>query len=448
MPFARQVPAPPDVLALAARLGSSGAPGLAVLASQGRRHGAGWSFVAIDPDRRSARLDPLADDDLPATDDGWSHVPRWIGVVPYEARRSLERAGWTAPERRPPPRLVEPEWHRYRAVACIDHHEGAVFAVGLTAADADRLARRLEAPAAPAEAAGASVTDAEPPARHVERVAAAQELIRRGDLYQVNLARALRLTVARGADRGGLLTLWARLAAAAPAPFAALLELGEGVRVLSTSPELLLRAAPDPSAAGSPFARLLTAPIKGTRPRGADAAEDVGLALELDRDPKERAELAMIIDVERNDLGRVAVPGSVRILEGPLVVPHRTVHHREALLGAQVRPGVGREQVLEAMLPSGSVTGAPKVRAMEVIASLEPCRRGLYTGGLGFVAHDGGVTLAMAIRTAVLGADGEGEYLTGGGIVADSDPARELVETRWKAVQVERALSGPLGKPV
>ena len=94
------------------------------------------------------------------------------------------------------------------------------------------------------------------------------------------------------------------------------------------------------------------------------------------------------------------------------------------------------------------MTGAPKVRAMEVIASLEPCRRGLYTGGLGFVAHDGGVTLAMAIRTAVLGADGEGEYLTGGGIVADSDPARELVETRWKAVQVERALSGPLGKPV
>jgi anthranilate/para-aminobenzoate synthase component I len=186
---------------------------------------------------------------------------------------------------------------------------------------------------------------------------------------------------------------------------------------------------------------LFTAPIKGTRPRGKDAFEDRALVQELDQDPKERAELTMIIDVERHDLGRVSQVGSVRVLAGPEIVTHRTVHHRLALLAGRARADASREEVLASMLPSGSVTGAPKVRAMEVIARLEASRRGLYTGGIGFVAHDGGVTLSMAIRTAVLRGS-EGEYWTGGGIVADSDPAREVEETRWKAVQLLRAAGG------
>jgi anthranilate/para-aminobenzoate synthase component I len=158
---------------------------------------------------------------------------------------------------------------------------------------------------------------------------------------------------------------------------------------------------------------------------------------ELDKDPKENAELTMIVDVERNDLGRVAVAGSVRVLRGPEVVTHRTVHHREALLTAYTKNTASRRDVLEAMVPSGSVTGAPKVRAMEVIANLETFRRGLYTGGFGSIGHDGSMTLAMAIRTVVIrGRDGE--YFTGGGIVADSDPHRELEETRWKAIQLEK----------
>jgi anthranilate/para-aminobenzoate synthase component I len=127
----------------------------------------------------------------------------------------------------------------------------------------------------------------------------------------------------------------------------------------------------------------------------------------------------------------------------PRVVTHRTIHHRVALVTARARPDLRREDILEAMLPSGSVTGAPKIRAMEVIASLEPFRRGLYTGALGYVAHSGALTLSMAIRTLVL-TGREGEYVTGGGIVADSDPARELEETRWKALQLERAASTPL----
>ena len=161
-------------------------------------------------------------------------------------------------------------------------------------------------------------------------------------------------------------------------------------------------------------------------------------AAELDADPKERAELTMIVDVERNDLGRIAVAGSVRVTTSPHVVTQRTVHHRVASIVAHARPDASRDDVLRAMLPSGSVTGAPKVRAMEVIATLEPHRRGLYTGAIGYIAHDGGLTWSMAIRTAVLH-DGEGEYWTGGGIVSDSDPERELEETRWKALQLQRA---------
>jgi anthranilate/para-aminobenzoate synthase component I len=187
------------------------------------------------------------------------------------------------------------------------------------------------------------------------------------------------------------------------------------------------------------FGTLYTAPIKGTRPRGADAARDSALARELDADAKERAELAMIVDVERNDLGRVSAPGSVRVLAGPRVQTHRTVHHRAALIGGRARRDVTREAVIAAMVPSGSVTGAPKIRAMEVIANLESERRGLYTGAIGFLAHDGSATLAMAIRTAVLRGDA-GDYWTGGGIVADSDPAREVEETRWKSAQLARAV--------
>jgi anthranilate/para-aminobenzoate synthase component I len=232
----------------------------------------------------------------------------------------------------------------------------------------------------------------------------------------------------------------------APSPFGACLDLGEGLSVLSTTPELLLRAESNQeqtAAIPESFSTLFTLPIKGTRPRGTDAFSDRDLAVELDKDPKECAELAMIMDVERNDLGRIAEVGSVRIVQPPHVVTHRTVHHRQALLTARVREGLSREDVLRSMLPSGSVTGAPKVRAMEVIAQLEARRRGLYTGAIGVVGHDGGMTLAMAIRTLVLD-ERQGEYWTGGGIVADSDPARELAETRWKALQLERVL-GHLG---
>src|SRR5262249_49918743 len=159
----------------------------------------------------------------------------------------------------------------------------------------------------------------------------------------------------------------AALAERAPAPFGACLTFGD-VAVCASSPELFLATR-----AGG---QVRTAPIKGTRPRGAYAVEDARLARELDENPKERAELTMILDVERNDLGRVARPGSVRVFGPPVVETHRTVHHRVAVVGARLDPRRSQLDVLRAMFPSGSVTGAPKVRAMEVIAQLEPVRRG------------------------------------------------------------------------
>jgi anthranilate/para-aminobenzoate synthase component I len=439
--LAREVPVAPDPPALARRLLASGARGVALLHTAERAgpepFGLGrWSFVAADPDRTSHALDPLVDDPLPPVAGPFGFLPRWIGVVPYEARRALERPAWAGPDRRPPVTPAQPIWHRYPAVAAVDHHTGRVLAAGTDAAAVGSLAAALRGPAPPAGGVALAAGDDEPPARHAERIAAARELIHRGDLYQVNLARRLWIRL----DAGDPLGLYLSLARRAPAAFGACLCLAPDLAVVSTSPELLFRAEPPPESRGLTrgFGMLFTAPIKGTRPRGKDATEDRALVQELDQDPKERAELTMIIDVERHDLGRVAEVGTVRVLDGPLVVTHRTVHHRLALLAARARAGASREEVLASMLPSGSVTGAPKVRAMEVIARLEAARRGLYTGGIGFVAHDGGVTLSMAIRTAVLrGRDGD--YWTGGGIVADSDPAREVEETRWKALQLTRA---------
>ena len=147
----------------------------------------------------------------------------------------------------------------------------------------------------------------------------------------------------------------------------------------------------------------------------------------------------MVIDVERNDLGRIARTGSVRVVGVPRIETFGTVHHRVATVVAELADGIDRTTVLRAMLPSGSVTGAPKIRAMEIIADLESERRGLYTGALGALGHDGSLRLSMAIRTLTR-RKGVAHYFAGGGIVAASDPEREVLETRWKAAQLERLL--------
>jgi len=404
----------------------AGRTGFAFLHARASPEGGRPSFVAVDPIATSSAWLPPGSQDLPRESvDTRARVPRWIGLLPYEAARGIERPRWTrAPDERPPGHVERPIWHRYGAIIEIDPALGVVRVVGDDSHRVDALAREAARSGAPRKPGGVRLDplDDEPAAAHVDRIRQAQELIRAGDLYQVNLARRLRFAV-----HGSPFDIYRALARQAPAPFGACLDWEEAT-VCASSPELFLSTGPG--------GRVSTSPIKGTRPRGTDAADDRRLARELDEMAKEIAELTMILDVERNDLGRVASIGSVRILRPPAVETHRTVHHRIATVGARVDPMHSQLDVLRAMFPSGSVTGAPKVRAMEVIARLEPVRRGLYTGAFGAVAYDGSLTLAMAIRLLTLRKQ-EGHYHAGGGIVADSDPEAELEETRWKASQLE-----------
>jgi anthranilate/para-aminobenzoate synthase component I len=414
---ARCLDLPADPLAIARSLADE--PGFAFLWAA---DGSGPSYVACHPVDRATTLDPEPALRLSPGAGPLASVPRWIGLLPYEARRDLERPAWTrTPDERAPPHLSLPLWARFGAVVRV--HED-VLVVGDDAGRVAELVRRLRTPGRSA-GVRAELAASEIDALHAARIRRALELIVQGQIYQVNLARRFDFLV-----EGRAVDLVERLVRQARGPHAVAVEV-DGLTVAGSSPELCLAL----DARG----RLLTAPIKGTRPRGRDAPTDAALAGELEMDPKERAELSMVIDVERNDLGRVARTGTVRVRRGAHVRAFGSVHHRLAEVAALLRPEVDRSLLLSAMLPSGSVTGAPKIRAMEVIATLEAERRGLYTGAFGALAHDGALRMAMAIRTLTRRA-GVAHYFAGGGIVFGSDPEKEVLETRWKAVQMHRLL--------
>ena len=261
-------------------------------------------------------------------------------------------------------------------------------------------------------------------AHHMARVERVRDYLAAGDAYQVNLARRL---VAHVIAPGDALALYAALADVAPAPYGALIE-ADGVTVISGSPERLLA-----SIGGG---RVETRPIKGTRPRAADDPRAAG---ELAASAKDAAEHLMIVDLERNDLGRVAEIGSVRVDALGYVVELPALYHKVSRVSAAPRAGTGYAELLAALFPGGSITGAPKQRAMEIIDELEPARRGPYCGALGYFAPTG-CDLAIAIRIGVLKGD-ELRVHVGGGIVADSEPAAELAETEAKAAGWRAALA-------
>ena len=256
--------------------------------------------------------------------------------------------------------------------------------------------------------------------RYLDAVRRAKDYIVAGDVYQVNLSQRFHARVE--ADPWDV---WQSLLAESPAPFAAFLRFGRRA-LLSISPERFLELR---------GGRLLTRPIKGTRRLGPGRAE------ELLASPKDDAELAMIVDLERNDLGRVCEPGSVRVMAPKTLETHPTLYHLSATV--EGRCARGPVDVLRATFPGGSITGAPKIRAMEIIDELEPTRRGFYTGAIGSIGFDGTMDLSIAIRTVQ--ADGTDYYFqAGGGIVADSDPAAEYDETLAKASAMARALGARL----
>ena len=372
---------------------------------------------------------------LPDTQPPAPFAPGWIVCLGYEVAAEIE------PHLRLPPTPLPWSAVALRTPCALVHvlESDAVWAVAEPAAahlletviaDAQRLAQAMAgAGAAVEEPANLAfeVTE-EDPQLYIQRVLRAKEYIRAGDIYQANLSRPWRVRPVAAAGSAGHAQalqpalLYERLRQRNPAPFAALLQWG-GVSVLSSSPERLLRVS---------GRDVDTRPIAGTRPRTLRPGEDAPEAAALVAHPKERAEHIMLIDLERNDLGRVCEAGTVVVNELMVTETYAHVHHIVSNVQGRLRAEVTPIDALRAVFPGGTITGCPKFRCMQIIAELEGEGRGVFYGSLGYLTPGGEMDLNILIRTMTL-ADSQITMRTGGGIVADSDPERELNETRAKA---------------
>ncbi|HWE93989.1 MAG TPA: anthranilate synthase component I family protein [Tepidisphaeraceae bacterium] len=261
------------------------------------------------------------------------------------------------------------------------------------------------------------------PAGYRAAVGRVIDYIRAGDVFQVNLSQRFTLPC-----RIPLASVYARLLRDSPAHYGGLLDFGD-FALISNSPELFLRT-------GTPSdgrRRIITRPIKGTRPCLS------GMDVQLRDSVKDQAELNMIVDLERNDLGRICEIGTVKVTQPRTIEAHPTVYHGVATVEGILRPDVNFVDILGATFPGGSVTGAPKIRAMQIIDELEPVSRGPYCGAIGHLSADGSMEFNVAIRTMIV-RDGQAHVPVGGGIVADSDPAAEYEETLVKARAMFTAL--------
>ena len=294
----------------------------------------------------------------------------------------------------------------------------------------DQFEKDVQGLRAPSVNSGAAFDlDEDDPAVFLDAVRRALEYIAAGDVYQANLSRGWRARATRAVDP---VAIYQRLRATNPSPFAALLRHGD-FALLSSSPERLV------SIRGNTVA---TRPIAGTRPRGATPEADAALMQSLLGNEKERAEHVMLIDLERNDLGRVCAAGSVRVDEYMSVETYAHVHHIVSNVSGRLRNEVSPVDVIRALFPGGTITGCPKVRCMEIIAELEAVGRGAYTGSIGYLNRDGSCDFNILIRT-ITAQGASFKFRAGAGIVADSNPEQELAETRAKAEGLLRALVAP-----
>lgn len=354
----------------------------------------------------------------------------WIGgLLGYELARRFERL--------PAPPFPLTRWPDmalgvYPAIAVFDHAARTIAVRGeasaaarlkaALSADAPRAGTRLAAPLSPVWNE----------ARYLDAARQAREYVRKGDVFQVNLSHRF---AARLSGAGAPLAVMQALARTSLAPFAVYMRLDAHRAVLSNSPERFWSL----DAQG----RVETRPIKGTRPRGADPASDAALAAELAASAKDRAENLMIVDLMRNDLSRVCVPGSVEVPELFSVESFANVHHLVSAVTGTLAEGQDVCGLLAATFPPGSITGAPKVRAMEIIAELEGEARGPYCGSAGLIEPDGTAHFNVMIRTAGFVAGGDEwqvEARSGGAITIDSEPEAELAETHAKIAMLKRAV--------
>lgn len=350
-----------------------------------------------------------------------------VGWLGYEAGAARDRVYPKSPDAAPrPPALA---FGVYDEAMIFDHAAGRATLVAADSAGLARLRSLLPAPGSslPAPLPACSVGPLRPDldrAVYADAIARIRDYIAAGDVYQVNFTQRFTAPFS-----GSAAALHARLRALSPAPHAAYLDFGDH-QIVSSTPERLLRVS---------GRRLETRPIKGTIARLADPVADAAHRARLLASAKDHAELLMIVDLARNDLGRVAAPGSVRVEARHDLETYATVHHLVATVSAELAPGLDRFDALRALHPGGSITGAPKIRAMQIISELEPVPRHAYTGALGYLGYDGDADLAIAIRTITC-ADGLAAYHVGGGITWDSDANSEFEETLHKGRAIQQAL--------
>jgi len=426
-----------------------------VLQSASRAGGADWSFFGADPFEvhRGGSFEALSSQwralaaGVPPAGRISPFMGGAVGYWAYDYGRRLERLPERARDDLSLPDLV---LGLYDVVVARDEDTGRswLFSSGLPAPPGSRARRareRLDAFRRRLETPGPAREPALPPRaprhatstfareRYLRAVQAVRDAIARGDIFQANLSQRWSLPLPGAHEHA--LALDRALQQHTPSPFAATLCLGDHA-ILSASPELFLRRRGP---------QVETRPIKGTRPRSADPAEDARLAAELLASEKDRAENVMIVDVLRNDLGRVCATGSVGVPQLCALERYPQVWHLTSTVTGRLRDGAGPFDLLDACFPGGSITGAPKIRAMELLEELEPVRRHVYTGAIGWIGWSGDADWNIAIRTATATAEGV-HWSAGGGITGDSDPQAEYGESVAKAEGMRLALGSIYGE--
>lgn len=400
------------------------------------------------PGEITAALDPAMsllgalDAALSVTDSAAALNPGgWMGYLAYDLGRVIEPAAQHAEPRRARDDRAWPlyEFARCPAVLVHDHASQQWHAQGDAAAAQNLLALALHDPAPLSPPCIGELSSATAPDEYLASVQRILDDIAAGDIFQANLTQRLSAPF-----RGSTRALAAAALAIAQPHYGAYLEVPGGRTLISMSPELFLEL-------DSATRTVITRPIKGTRPISVDRAD-------LERSEKDAAELHMITDLMRNDLGRVCEFGSVRVAVPRAIETHPTVHHGVSEIHGRLRPGATIGHLLQATFPCGSVTGAPKIRAMQIIDEIEPVRRGPYCGSIGWLGDDGAMTMNVAIRTICLtgrrdgsrwdALDGVLEYGAGGGIVADSRPLAEYRESHDKAAVLRQVLDAARREPV
>jgi anthranilate synthase component 1 len=419
-----------------------GTPGFLLESVEGGERLARYSFIGFEPKPLEVGdgdpLAPLRSVALEATAPV-KGIPRFhggaVGYLGYETARHFERLPLA--QGAPPP-MPESAFLRAEDLAVFDHvtrrlklltiHRPDQEDYGAAVGRIDEMEKRLASDQVAAFARGTDGTRWESnvtPGQFHAMVDAAKEHILAGDAFQIVVSQRFRKPL-----EASPFDVYRCLRAINPSPYMYFLSLGRDRHVVGTSPEKLVQVE---------GRRVETRPLAGTRRRGADPAEDEKLEKELLSDLKERAEHVMLVDLGRNDVGRVARPGTVSVDRLMEVERYSHVMHISSTVSGQLRDGCTSLDALRAAFPAGTVSGAPKIRAMEVIAELEPDQRGVYAGSLGYVSFGGNLDMAITLRTVVV-ADGAAYVQAGAGVVADSRPEREFEETLEKAGAMFKAI--------